>query len=89
MISGGVILDALFEDNLTTAEMEAALHVSVTRERGQYSQFLYTDDTENLVRFSDLIGIDVKQKVTLSQYRAIETIVENSWAAASTSMFGS
>jgi len=76
----GVIRDALFEDSLSSADMEAALKVAITRGNGEYSDFLYTDGLEKLVIFSDLIGIDVKQKIALADYDKIAAIVKKSWA---------
>ena len=76
----GAIRDALFEDSLSNADMEAALKVAITRGSGEYSDSLYTDGLDKLVSFADLIGIDVKQKVALADYDKIAAIVKKSWA---------
>ena len=64
-----------------------AFSVSVTRETTKYSDFLYTADLSQLVSFSALIGIDVRQKVALADYTEIERIVKESWVSISSSKF--
>ena len=86
--SDGTIQDALFEDGLSSNDMEAAFDVSIKGETGtKYKDFLYTKDPANLVSFSKLIGIDVMQKVALTDYNKIEEIVKKSWVALSPSKY--